>query len=186
MQHSITTLLPEASFGLRLLSLPACVWLSVCVSVCVCFRQPRTFPRHNSSPVQARNTKNWTKDVKQLGWGPYCFVGAIDIDLQCQIQLRSPNWPLLELVRTITHQPFKLGSPNLNQRCKAPWLRSLLFMGQLTLTFKIKSKFEGQNFIKPSCRKYITTTGTGEPSLPRLLHGPDCFMVSILYTYLYT
>ena len=32
-----------------------------------------------------------------------------------------------ELVRTITHRPFKLGSPNLDQRCKTPWFRSLLF-----------------------------------------------------------
>ena len=34
------------------------------------------------------------------------------------------------LVRTITHHhPFKLGPPNLDQRCKRPWLRSLLFWG---------------------------------------------------------
>ena len=43
------------------------------------------------------------------------------------------------LVRAITRDPFKLGSPNLDQRCKRPWLRSLLFIGgQLTLTFKVK------------------------------------------------
>ena len=33
------------------------------------------------------------------------------------------------LVRAITRDPFKLGSPNLNHRCKRPWLRSLLFLG---------------------------------------------------------
>ena len=33
------------------------------------------------------------------------------------------------LVRAITRDPFKLGSPNLNHRCKRPWLRSLLFWG---------------------------------------------------------
>ena len=33
------------------------------------------------------------------------------------------------LVRTITWDLFKLGSPNLNQRCKAPCLRSLLLCG---------------------------------------------------------
>ena len=33
------------------------------------------------------------------------------------------------LVRAITHHPFKLGSPNLDYRCKRPWLRSLLFLG---------------------------------------------------------
>ena len=31
------------------------------------------------------------------------------------------------LVRTITRHPFKLRSPNLDWRCKTPWLRSLLF-----------------------------------------------------------
>ena len=61
--------LPEASFGLWVLSSPA----SVCVSVCVC--------------------------VNHL------------------------------LVRAITRDPFKLGTPNLDQRCKRPWLRTLLFWG---------------------------------------------------------
>ena len=37
------------------------------------------------------------------------------------------------LVRAITHHPFKLGSPNLDHRCKRPWLRSLLFWGVIDL-----------------------------------------------------
>ena len=41
--------LPEASFGLRVLSLP--------VSVCVCVYQSLACPHDNSSPVQARITK---------------------------------------------------------------------------------------------------------------------------------
>ena len=69
----ILSFLPEANFGLRVLSSPA----SVCVSVCVC--------------------------VNHL------------------------------LVRAITWDPFKLGSPNLDQRCKRPWLRSLLFWGAIDL-----------------------------------------------------
>ena len=67
--------LHEASFGLRVLSLPASV--CVCLSVCVC--------------------------VNHL------------------------------LVRTITRDLFRLGSPNLDQRCKTPWLRSLLFYGLIDL-----------------------------------------------------
>ena len=47
-----------------------------------------------------------------------------------------------ELVCVITRDLFKLGSPNLDQRCKTPWLRSLLFWGQWTLTFKVKFNFE--------------------------------------------
>ena len=37
------------------------------------------------------------------------------------------------LVRTITQDPFNLGSPNLDQRCKRPWLRSLLFWGAIDI-----------------------------------------------------
>ena len=37
------------------------------------------------------------------------------------------------LVRAITQDPFKLGSPNLKHRCKRPWLRSLLFWGVIDL-----------------------------------------------------
>ena len=47
-----------------------------------------------------------------------------------------------ELVWAIIHQPFKLGLPNLDQRCKRPWLRNLLFLAQLTLTFKVKLNFK--------------------------------------------
>ena len=71
------TFLPEASFGLQVLSLPAFVCLCVRVSVRVCINHG--------------------------------------------------------LVRTITHHSFKLESPNLEQRCKRPWLRSLLFLGMIDL-----------------------------------------------------
>ena len=42
------------------------------------------------------------------------------------------------LVRAITRDPFKLWSPNLDQRCKRPCLGPYCFGGQLTLTFKVK------------------------------------------------
>ena len=47
-----------------------------------------------------------------------------------------------ELVRAIIHQPFKLGSSNLDQRCKRPWLRALLFSGTIDLAFKVKLNFK--------------------------------------------
>ena len=37
------------------------------------------------------------------------------------------------LVRAITRDPFKLGSPNLDQRCKRPWLKTLSFRGAIDL-----------------------------------------------------
>ena len=49
----LTNFLPEASIGLRVLSLPA----SVCVCVCPSVRQSRACPRDNSWPVSARITK---------------------------------------------------------------------------------------------------------------------------------
>ena len=49
--------LPEASFGLRVLSLPACVCVCVCVCVCLCVRQSWACPSDNLSTVQARITK---------------------------------------------------------------------------------------------------------------------------------
>ena len=51
-----------------------------------------------------------------------------------------------ELVRTLTHESLKLGSPNLGHRCKRPWLRPLLFCGALTLTFKVKFNFKKSKF----------------------------------------
>ena len=52
----------------------------------------------------------------------------------------SPS--VTKFVRAITHHPFKLGSPNLDHRCKRPWLRSLLFLWWLTSTFKVKFNFK--------------------------------------------
>ena len=53
LRHTISLFLPEASFGLRVLSSPASVGL--CVRVCV--YQSRACPHDNSSPIQARITK---------------------------------------------------------------------------------------------------------------------------------
>ena len=50
-----------------------------------------------------------------------------------------------EFVRTITHQPFKLGSPNLDQRCKTPWLRALLFCGMIDHDLQGQIELQSQN-----------------------------------------
>ena len=77
--------LPEASFGLRVLLLPACV--------CVCVRVPVNH----------------------------------------------------ELVRAIIHQTFKLGSPNLDQKCKRPWLRALLFCRTIDRALQGQIELQNQN-----------------------------------------
>ena len=42
------------------------------------------------------------------------------------------------LVRVITRHPFKWGSLNLDQKCKRPWLRSLLFCGAIDLDLQVE------------------------------------------------
>ena len=83
--------LPEASFGLRVLSLPA--------SVCVCVRL-------------------------------------------CVNHL---------LVCAITRDLFKLGSPNLDQRCKRPWLRSVWFWGAIDLDLQDQINFKVRIYPILSC-----------------------------------
>ena len=50
-----------------------------------------------------------------------------------------------ELVHAITHQPFKLGSPNWDQRYKRPWLRSLLFCGTIDRDLQSQIELSSQN-----------------------------------------
>ena len=49
-----------------------------------------------------------------------------------------------ELVRTITHRPVKLGSPNLDQRCKTPWFGTLLFLGMIDSDLQGQIQLESQ------------------------------------------
>ena len=50
-----------------------------------------------------------------------------------------------QLVRAVTHQPFKLEPPILDQRCKRPWLRSLLFFGTIDLELQGQIELKCQN-----------------------------------------
>ena len=124
-----------------------------------------------------------------------------------------------ELVRTISHHPFKLGLPNLGHNCPYCFGGDWQWPPRSNLTSKSKftpfwacphhdslpievmmTKFgpEVQNsldkfpivlgeFLVSSLREmhnhHITTR---ESWVPRLLHRPKCFMVSILCAYLYT
>ena len=67
--------LPEASFGLRVLSLPASVCVCVCVSVCLSVCQSLACPGDNSGPVQARIAKFGPKMQKTLVKVPIVFGG---------------------------------------------------------------------------------------------------------------
>ena len=64
---------------------------------------------------------------------------AINVDLEGQIKLQIPNLPHFELVRIIID--LKLESPNLDQRHKTPWLRSLLFWRLINADLHVNSEF---------------------------------------------
>ena len=125
--------LPLASFGLRVLLLPA----SVCVSMCLCVYQSLACPHDNSGTIQTRITKFGPKMQKTLFF--FIVLGAVNLDLQGQIQLKSLTLPNFDLVHTIIRHMFKLRSPNLHQRCKIAWLRPLLFW--VAIDLDLHSKF---------------------------------------------
>ena len=49
------------------------------------------------------------------------------------------------LVRAITQHPLKLGSPNLDNRCKRPWLRSLLSWWVIDIDLQGQIELQSQN-----------------------------------------
>ena len=104
--------LPKASFGLRVLSLPA--------SVCVNHELVRAIAHHpfqlESSNLDHRCKIPWLRSL--------LFLGVIDLDLQGQIKLQSQNLPHFELFRAITHHPFKLGTP----KCQIQLIFKILFI----------------------------------------------------------
>ena len=57
-------------------------------------------------------------------WPPGIVVACI-----CLCARPSFRPSVNNFVCAITHHPFKLGSSNVDQMCKRPWLRSLLFGG---------------------------------------------------------
>ena len=138
-QIQICPFLPEASFGLRVLSLPA----SVCVCLSVC--QSLACPRDNSGPVQARIAKFGSKIQKTLVKVPIVLGGNWPWPSRSNLTYKSEFTPF-ELVRIITHYPFKLGSPNLDKRWKIALCRSLLLWVAIDLDLQGQIWFKLCNF----------------------------------------
>ena len=59
----------------------------------------------------------------------------------CRCLRPSVSPSVTKFFRAITYHPFKLGS-HLDHSCKRPWLRSLLLLGWLTVTFKVNFNFK--------------------------------------------
>ena len=64
-------------------------------------------------------------------WPPGIVVASVRLSVCLPVCVSVRVCGNHEFVRTTTRHPFKLGSPNFDQRCKSPWLRSLLFYGAI-------------------------------------------------------
>ena len=124
-----------------------CPCLRLSVSPCVNHLLVRTVTRDafklGSPNLNHRCKRPWFMSV--------LFWGVIDLYLQGQIYLRSQNLPHFELVRPITHHPFKLGPPNLHQMFRIPWLRSLLFWGLIELDMSSITNFQNPVYLHRLC-----------------------------------
>ena len=125
---------------------PRPVWLSgiviACVCVCVC-----------QLLVRAR------------GEGESTLTFKVTFNSKVKIY---PNLSHFELVCTIIAHPFKLGPQNVDQRCKTPWLKSILFWEVVDLT---RSNWTFNSWYPSFLWNYI----------PRLIHGPDYFSLNLLH-----
>ena len=117
--------LPEASFCLRVLLLPACVCVRVSVNhelVRVIIHQPFKL---GSLHLDQRCKRPWLRAL--------LFCGMIDHDLQGEIELQSQNLPHFQVVHAITHHQLKLQFPNLEQKCILALFRSLPILGLIEI-----------------------------------------------------
>ena len=84
----------------------ACICGSVCPCVCVCVYQSRACLHDNSLPNLDQTCKTpWLRSLSFWWWSTLTF--------KVKFNLKNRILPHFELVRTITHQSFKLGSPNI-------------------------------------------------------------------------
>ena len=114
------------------------------------------------------------------------FGGQPTLIFKVKFNLKCKNLAHFELVHIITHNPFKVWSSNFDHRYKIPFFISLSFWGAIDRDLQCQILPKSQIFWFHHYWKYITTLQPPEPWVPRRLHMPDCFMVSILCMYLYT
>ena len=150
-------LLPETSFGLRVLSSPASV--GMCVRVCVCINHELVrLITHRSFKL---GSPNLDQRCKTSWFRSLLFLGMIDLDLQGQIKFESQILPHFELVRIITHQPFKLESRNLDWKCILALLRSMLILDligfDLHFHFQSWNLFFYQMYLRSFCTLFSET-----------------------------
>ena len=99
-------------------------------------KAPKSLKGYVSETFSSRYTKFGSDCIQLLPKGLqvlFWFLPEASFALRVLSLPLSVRPSVTKFVRAITHHPFKLGSPNLDQRCKTPWLRSLLFWGSINL-----------------------------------------------------
>ena len=81
------------------------------------------------------------------------------------------------LLCMITIHLFNMQSPNLDQTCKTPWLRFLLFWGKSTLIFKAKFKFKVK--IYPILSLSIHNSSAAKPRITKFRQKIQNILVKI-------
>ena len=149
--HSFFYPRPVLAFGYcRCLRL--CVCVSVCPCVCVC--QSRACPHDNSPLVQTRITKFGTKVQKTLVKVPIVFGDDRPWPSRSNLTWKS-NFTSFWACPPITHQAFKLESPNLDRKCILALLRSQLILDKIAfdlhLHFQSWNRFFYQIYLRSVC-----------------------------------
>ena len=140
--------LPEASFGLQVLSLLASVRPSVRPSVSPSVTK---FVRAITHQPFKLRSPNLDQRCKRHWLRSLLFCGTIDRDLQGQIELQSQNVPHFELVPAITHHQLKLQFPNLEQKCILALFRSLPTLGLIEIDLQFNFWFQTQTKLSFLC-----------------------------------
>ena len=104
--------------------------------------QWRQFRHNNSISVSELALRTPQPEIYSGEWERIMIFGYCRCLRVCVCVRVSVNH---EFVRAITHQPFKLGSLNLDHRCKRPWLRALLFCGMIDRDLQGQIKLQSQN-----------------------------------------
>ena len=97
--------LSDASFRLRVLSLPASVCVCVCVCLSVCLRVNHSFVRAITRNPFTLGSPNLDQNAKDLGQGPYYYVDWMT--LKYDLKVTFSGFTLLEIHnhRLTTREP---------------------------------------------------------------------------------
>ena len=104
-----------------------------CVCVCVCLSVNHQLVRAITNQLFKLESPNLDQRCKRPWLRSLLFLGAIDLELQGQIELKSQNLPHFELIRAISHHQLKSLFPNFGQKCILALLKSLLNLGWIDL-----------------------------------------------------